>query len=147
MMAMCFTAQRQVSLVAAVTRARIPRSKRRIGQLYNYTFVVEEDRGVRDLFIRFLWDLLLNVVINTDLAAVHYLHCREGGSLPMIMRFIWIFNEPPFEACERVSSMRKKDRRLGSMYCSFRRLPSAPQFAPGSLRICIAITAMELWRK
>ena len=71
MMAVCFTAQRQVSLVAAVTRARIPRNKRRIGQLYNYTFVVEEDRGVRDLFIRFLWDLLLNVVINTDLAAVH----------------------------------------------------------------------------
>ena len=64
MMAVCFTAQRQVSLVAAVTRARIPRNKRRIGQLYNYTFVVEEDRGVRDLFIRFLWDLLLNVVIN-----------------------------------------------------------------------------------
>ena len=63
-MAVCFTAQRQVSLVAAVTRARIPRNKRRIGQLYNYTFVVEEDRGVRDLFIRFLWDLLLNVVIN-----------------------------------------------------------------------------------
>ena len=71
MMAVCFTAQRQVSLVGAVTRARIPRNKRRIGQLYNYTFVVEEDRGVRDLFIRFLWDLLLNVVINTDLAAVH----------------------------------------------------------------------------
>ena len=42
MMAVCFTAQRQVSLVAAVTRARKPRNKRRIGQLYNYTFVVEE---------------------------------------------------------------------------------------------------------
>ena len=84
MMAVCFTAPRQVSLVAAVTRARIPRNKRRIRQLHNYTFVVEEDRGVGDLFIRFLWDLL---PMRVQLDLKHAFCLKLYDRLPRLARF------------------------------------------------------------
>ena len=71
-------------------------------------------------------------VLRVQFDLQRYLHCRGGGSLPMIMRFIWIFNEPPFEACERVPTLQGSLVKVCVLWCSVSPCPAPPSPSPSS---------------